>query len=491
MRKFWALLAILLLLTGCGNASGGQTGTEPTAQPAAGEENRYVSFDIYGVNDLHGRLADSATQPGLDELTTYLKQAVGENAILLATGDMWQGTAEANRTKGAIITEWMNGVGFAAMTLGGHEFDWGEAAIRANRELAEFPFLGINVYSRETNARAAYCESSLLLERDGVQIGIIGAIGDCENSISASSLENVYFQTGDALTALVQAEAEALRSRGADFIIYALHDGYTETYDGTNALPVETEALSGYYGSVLSQGIVDLVFEADTHYSYVLRDSQGVYHLQAGANNSGIAHARVLVDRVSGEKWVLNTELIGAGQYQLEQPDPLPEKLLEKYKEQIGSVNGVLGQNETYRNNYALSELVAELYCQAGLARWGEAYDIVLAGGYISCRSPGYLPTGPVTYSQLQELLPFDNQISLCSIRGRDLVKRFLETDNEAYHIKLTEYGEAIREAIDPEGIYYLVTDSYTAEYSYNNLTVVDHYDEDVFARDLLAEHLA
>ena len=70
-------------------------------------------------------------------------------------------------------------------------------------------------------------------------------------------------------------------------------------------------------------------------------------------------------------------------------------------------------------------------------------------------------------------------------------MKRFLETDNEAYHIKLTEYGEAIREAIDPEGIYYLVTDSYTAEYSYNNLTVVETYDPDVYARDLLAAYFS
>ena len=41
---------------------------------------------------------------------------------------------------------------------------------------------------------------------------------------------------------------------------------------------------------------------------------------------------------------------------------------------------------------------------------------------------------------------------------------------------------------IDPDGIYYVVTDSYSANYSYNNMTVVEIYADDIFARDLVAE---
>ena len=150
-----------------------------------------------------------------------------------------------------------------------------------------------------------------------------------------------------------------------------------------------------------------------------------------------------------------------------------------------------LGINGQYRNNYALSELVAQLYCQKGVEKWGKEYDIVLGGGYISCRSPGYLNPGEVTYSQLQSLLPFDNAITLCSIRGSDLVSKFLETDNSAYHIKTTDYGKSIRQKIDPNATYYVVTDSYTADYAYNHMTVIDIYDEETFARDLVAAYIA
>ena len=486
MKKLCLLLAFLLLLSGCGQKSG-------RIEPTLGEnrsENTLVILDIYAINDLHGKLADTDYQPGVDELSTYLKRAQSGNAILLSTGDMWQGTSESNLTNGFIVTEWMNQMNFAAMTMGGHEYDWGEDWIRQNEQLADFPFLGINVYSRKTNAQVDYCQSSVVVEIEGVQIGIIGAIGDCYYSIASQHTQDVYFKTGAELTALVKEESEKLRSQGVDFIIYAIHDGYDQNTSDTNALTVGEQELASYYDTALSDGYVDLVFEADSHYWYVLMDQYGVYHLQGGGNNSGLAHAMVLIDKESGTSSVLTAELLPNSKYSTIEDDPVVEELLEKYAEQIAPAARILGINGQYRNNRQICQLVADLYCQKGVEKWGAAYDIVLGGGYISCRSPGYMSAGEVSYSHLQSLLPFDNQITLCSIQGRDLIDRFLETDNDAYFIKTTDYGENIQESIDPNATYYLVTDSYCADYSYNNLTVIDTYDENIFARDLVAEYI-
>lgn len=481
MKKLCFLLALLLLLTGCGK-DGGKTPHPDTA-------DRMVSFDIYAINDLHGRLADTDDQSGLDELSTYLKMQTG-NGILLSVGDMWQGTAEANLTRGLIITEWMNRMDFTAMTLGGHEFDWGEAWLRENSQLAEFPFLGINVYSRDTDERVDYCQSSLTVDIQGAQIGIIGAIGDCYSSISAEFTKNLYFKTGDELTALVKAEAEKLRSQGADFIIYTVHDGYDRNTPDTDAMTVADGELAGYYDTALSDGYVDLVFEADSHYWYVLKDQRGVYHLQGGGNNDGLSHARVMIDKVCGTSTVLTAELIPDSTYQYMADDPVVEELLEQYADQIAPAERILGNNSQYRSNDEISQLVADLYCSKGLEKWGEDYDIVLGGGYLSCRSPGYLNPGQVSYRQLLSLLPFDNQITLCSIRGRDLTGKFLENRHSTYHIQTTDYGDSIRHSIDPDATYYVVTDSYTAYYPYNNMTVIDIYEENIFARDLVADHV-
>lgn len=475
MKKLCFLLILTILLAGCSSQN-----SQPSNQATM------VSFDIYAINDLHGKFLDTHQQPGLDELSTYLKQS--ENTILLSTGDMWQGTSESNLTHGFLITDWMNRMDFTAMTLGGHEFDWGEEWVRKNDALAEFPFLGINVYSRETDERVDYCQSSLMVDKDGVQIGIIGAIGDCYYSISSQYTEDIYFKTGPQLTELVKAESEKLRSQGADFIIYTIHDGYDQTDD--EPISVGHQELKSYYDTSLSDGFVDLVFEADSHYWYTLVDEHGVYHLQAGGNNQGIAHARVMIDSANGNSYVLISELVPNSQYADLQADPLVEQLKEKYAQQIAPSQKILGINGQYRNSRHICQLVADLYCAKGVEKWGAEYDIVLGGGYMSCRSPGYLLTGEVTYSQLYSLLPFDNPIMLCSIKGRDLLSKFLETDHYAYYIKTTAYGEGIQDAIDPNGTYYVVTDSYSAYYSYNNMTVIDVLDETTFARDLLAAYI-
>ena len=482
VKKFCIWLVLVLLLTGCGRA-------EP--QSPGDQSLELVTFDIYAINDLHGKLADSDSQSGVDELTTYLKQAQqSKNTIILSTGDMWQGASESNLTGGLIVTDWMNQLGFSAMVLGGHEFDWGEDAIRQNAEQAAFPLLGINVYNRTTNTQVDYCQSSVVIQIDGAQIGIIGAIGDCYGSIDSENVRDITFKTGPELTTLVKSEARKLRSEGVDFIIYAIHDGYTTTTNDTQALSVNGNQLKKYYDISLSDGDIDLVFEADTHYWYTLQDPFGVYHLQAGGNNAGIAHARVLIDCTNQSSMVLSPELIPASKYNYLEDDPIVETLLDKYAQQIAPAYKVLGNNGQYRNGASICRLVADLYCKKGVEKWGADYDIVLGGGYISCRSPGYLPAGEVQYSQLQALLPFDNEISLCSIRGRDLISKFLETTNSAYYIQTTPYGESIRDQIDPNATYYVVTDSYTAGYSYNNMTVIDTYSKTLFARDLLAEYI-
>ena len=71
MKKLCFLLALLLLLTGCGN----KAEVTQTTQPSTNRESVLVAFDIYAVNDLHGKLSDTDAQPGVDELSTYLKQA--------------------------------------------------------------------------------------------------------------------------------------------------------------------------------------------------------------------------------------------------------------------------------------------------------------------------------------------------------------------------------------------------------------------------------
>ena len=507
MKKLCLLLALLLVLTGCGKEGGKPEQTTAPAYPNDSghvdknddglcddcQEVMLVTFDVYAINDLHGKLTDGENHPGVDELTTYLKQQrkASPNMILLSSGDMWQGAPESNLTKGQIITDWMNQMDFDCMTMGNHEYDWGQDPIRENKALAQFPFLGINIFDRATSQRVDYCDSSTVVEFEGLQVGIIGAIGDCYSSIASEHSGDFYFKTGHELTELVKAESQKLRSEGVDYIIFSIHDGHDETTVGNSAETISSNKLSTYYDDMLSDGYVDLMFEAHTHQKYVLVDSHGVYHLQGGGDNTGISHASVMVNKANGNSTVITTEQLNTGTYALLEDDPVVNELMDKYAEQVAPAVRVVGNNAAYRNKYDICQLVADLYCDKGVEKWGKEYDIVLGGGFISCRAPGYLSAGEVKYGQLQSVLPFDNQITLCSILGRDLIDKFLETDHYAYYIKTTPYGESIRDSIDPYETYYVVTDSYSAYYARNNMTVIEIYGEKIFARDLLADYIS
>lgn len=479
---------------------------EPTQAPTQGECTRHVdeqndgrcdvcnvivvvAVDLYSINDLHGKVEDGENHPGVDELTTYLKREkrLNDHVVLLSAGDMWQGAAASNLTQGLIVTDWMNAMGFSAMTLGNHEYDWGGDPIRTNYSQANFPFLAINVYDRGTDSRVSYCKASTVVERGGIQIGIIGAMGDCYSSIAVDKVSDVYFKTGAELTRLVKAESDRLRSQGVDYIVYVIHDGYEQS-SGSSVNNVHGGQLKYYYDIELSNGYVDLVFEAHTHQRYILKDEYGVYHLQCGGDNKGISHVEISVNTANGKTKTRLTELVSTGAYANMEGDPIVNELLLKYDQEVSVSKNILGTNARQRSGSELCQYAAQMYYEKGLELWGDEYDIVLGGGFFSIRSPYNLPAGDVTYGQLQTLMPFDNNLVLCSIKGRDLQSKFFETDNDRYYIYYGEYGEQVRRNIDPDATYYIVVDSYTSPYAPNRLTEIARWEEKIYARDLLAD---
>ncbi len=473
----------MLILAGCGKKNNDGDIAEPCAVHTDTDDNGMcdeckmsvlVYLDLYSINDLHGKFEDTDSQPGVDELTTYLlnEKKRSNNVILLSAGDMWQGSPESNLTEGALMTEWMNELGFAAMTLGNHEFDWGESAIEENDALAEFPFLAINIFDRDTNERAEYCRPSVTLELEGVTVGIIGAIGDCYSSIAPDHSGGIYFKTGRELDSLVMAESKRLRENGADVIVYLVHDG------------------GGSVSDNITDGYVDVVFEGHSHKSYVRTDGNGVYHLQGGGDNDGLSYVTMTFNTANQKVSVLNARVFKTDSYQHMPDAPIVGELLEKYKDEIAEGDEILGQNASLRRSDYLCSLVARLYYEKGIELWSKDYDIILGGGYLSARSPYELEKGDVKYGDLYSIFPFDNPLVLCSVKGRDLIDKFIETNNSKYYVYMGKNPEEIAKNIDENGTYYIVVDSYTSTYAPNRLTEIVRFEQSLYARDLLAEFI-
>lgn len=446
-----------------------------------------TSVYFYSVNDLHGKFNTTDPNDGVEKMSTYLRnaQTANDNTVIFSAGDMWQGSMESNATKGNIVTEWMNDIGFAAMAMGNHEFDWGQNAIRANAELADFPLLAINIFSKTTNERVDYCDTSAMLEYDGVKIGVIGAIGKgCYQDIAVEHVQGLEFKEESALTALVKAESIRLREQGADMVVYLLHDGSSS---------------KSQYDPALSNGYVDVVFEGHTHKAYQSQDSYGVWHVQAGGDNgTGISHAKFNVNLSTETITAETAKVINKSTYASLTADPIVNQLLQKYDAALAPLRTTIGYNTKQRDYDGLGEYAAKSYFAVGMSRWGNnpAYQgkIVLGGGYIGVRSPYKLYVGNVTYAELYPLFPFDNALVLCKVSGARLKAQFINATNEKYYMYYGVDGKAIKNNIVDSETYYVVVDTYCANYSfypYGYLEIVEYYDAGgtYFGRDAIADY--
>lgn len=455
-----------------------------------------VKLDFYGFNDTHGNVLDSSAGAGITKVSTFIKQkSENQNSVLISSGDMWQGSLESNSNRGELMMRWMDSLNFASMTIGNHEFDWGQSIIERNASNFKTPILGINILDKDTKERVPYAKASTIIERGDARIGIIGAIGNCYNSISYSQVTDVTFAldtpTGeDELSKLVKAESTRLREEeDCDFIVFSLHG--------------DTSDASTYYNVELSaQGYVDLVFEGHTHTETHYIDEGGVHHFQSSAGGSlSINHIQIDLNTGSDSYEVTFDErkdvywLNSNSVYSLKE-DETASSILNEYNYDEYYVP--IGHNSKNRSSTEMRQLVASLYLNYGQRKWMEyANEIAFGGGFVSIRGEGYLPAGDVTYAQLNVLFPFDNNILLTKIYGNTMKSIYFNSTNKNYFMAYSEYGQQLKfyqdQVVDNE-LYYVVMDTYTFDYIYqngHNPVKVDVYQEGgYYARDLLTDYI-
>lgn len=442
-----------------------------------------VIIDIYAFNDTHENVMDTSTSAGIAKTATYIKNKRKENpnTIVLSSGDMWQGSMYSNNTKGKLMSEWLNELGCSSMTLGNHEFDWFDTAIKENIKISNFPYLGINILSNDTSSRVDYLNASTTLEIDGFKIGIIGAIGNCYSSISGSRVRDIRFAIYDELTKLVQDESNRLRNvENCDYIIYSFHSSQY-----------------GYDTDLSTGGYVDISFEGHSHSQYTTQDSGGVYHLQGKGYNQSFSHAKIKVDPTTKEVSYLDVTPINTSTLLDLEDDANTLAIIDKYSSEIGNPDEIIGYNSKLRDSDELREIVAELYLKQGLKEWGDSYDIALAGGYMSVRSPHNLPIGNVTVSAVYNLFPFDNDLTVSRANGSFISSCYVNSTNSNY---FTAYNSPYSKSYDylSSSLYYLVCDTYGSDfYVYGNGYRESYQFEEVvkstsnkYARDLLMDYI-
>jgi 2',3'-cyclic-nucleotide 2'-phosphodiesterase (5'-nucleotidase family) len=459
------------------------------------------TIQVITTNDVHGQIEQTSTLPGIKKFAAGIKQAQSNSTynILIDNGDLWQGGVESYLSDGRIMSDVYAELGYEGVTLGNHEFDWGEQLVEDHIDYAPFPYLANNIRYKSNDLSPSWVTPYKLIQRNGVKIGIIGSIGDVYSSISYSQVSHLRFLTGSELTAQIKLDSNALKAQGAQFIIYSIHDGAsTSPTDGFSTITNGSDRVF-YDINQLSGDYVDLVLQGHTHQRYAAYDSKGVWHIQNSGYGATFYTVQLQCDYdVINDKYNVSTSLNSSNNwyytnsYTSSLPDHSVVSMIDDwYKEHVYDEvkNEILTDSSNPGfNSTQIRNKIAELYYTYGLETEGVgATTPIIGGGYLSVRSPFNLPSGAgVTYGDVFNLLPFDNQIVLCSILGDDLINRFILNTSYFTYPYVSEYS------INPDDTYYIVTDSYNLDFSLNNLTLVNDYTSDygLYARDLYADFL-
>jgi 5'-nucleotidase len=373
-----------------------------------------VHVVIAATTDVHGtidRLPVFATE------IRALRAANPGHVILVDSGDVYQGTLESNFFEGEPLTKTFDAIGYDAVAVGNHEFDYGLAALKKNAANATWPFLAANLVERSSGATPSWAHKSKLVTIDGAKIGIIGlSTPDTPNTTTPENIVTLRF---DDPVAATTAEAAELRKRGADAIVVIAHMGggckdMNDVNDVASCDPAQ-EAMS--YLRALPPHAVDAYFGGHTH-QQMRQIVAGVPAVQAKPYGREFSEVDLWIDRVQHR--VVRSEIRPMAEVAGAARDEQVAAILKPYADRVAAKkNEPLGirLGDRFTRQYHAESPLGDLL--ADLAReWGNADAAFVNSGGIRID----LQPGELTYGTFFELYPFDNFPSIAEMTGQQII---------------------------------------------------------------------
>jgi 2',3'-cyclic-nucleotide 2'-phosphodiesterase/3'-nucleotidase len=392
------------------------------------------TFDLIEVTDFHGYLQNpSKLSDGSDILqqraAVMAKQIkdiklANPNTIILSGGDMFQGTPLSNVLKGQPVIAMMNSIGFDAMALGNHEYDWGIDAIintqTATLKNSSIPVLAANVFDKTTNKPISYVKPYIMLQIDGVKIAIIGIIDHREFPyiIMPAFIHNVDFKDP---VPIVNTLASQLRKNGAQIIVVLAHMG--AFYDK------KSHAATGNLIDFANQVVgVDAIFGGHTH-TIVTTKVHGIPVGVAGSYGRGYIELKLTLNpngKVFSDSMRYHKT---AKLYNVTSPigDPDVQAIVDKANRVVGAkFHEVIGTATINLTRYQS----AHPYGDSVLGNWAAEVTRKAVGADFGFANNGGLridiSKGNITVGDIYQLMPFDNTLVTMKMTGAQ-IKTILE----------------------------------------------------------------
>lgn len=360
---------------------------------------------ILHTNDVHGRIASFADGEqeigGLARLATLvddIRAQYGDAVILLDAGDTLHGTNIVNLFQGRSIVEVMNAMGYSAMTLGNHDFNYGQEVLLERMADAKFPFLAANVI---TESGEVFTYSALVQQVGELRVGIIG-VSSVETPV-ATHPNNVVGLTFRDPIEVADYLAKRIRP-DVDVLVGLTHIGYSEDLKLAEAVPEFDVIVGGHSHTKLEEAV----------------DVGGVLIVQTHEWARNLGFVRLEVE----DRTVVDYEARLIPVTDAVEPHPEIQAIYDKWEvllsERLNEVVGKTavffdGERENVRTQETnLGNLIADIMREATGA------DIALTnGGGIRAS----LPQGDITVGDIYTVLPFDNTLTVIEITGRQLLE--------------------------------------------------------------------
>ncbi len=434
------------------------TPTETTASSTATDSIEAV---IIHTNDVHGRILEEKGVIGDAKAAAVIEEERSkvENTIVVDAGDAFQGLPISNSTKGEDRANIMNQVGYDAMAVGNHEFDFGMDQAIKYKETLNFPLLSANTYVN----RARVFEASAIVDKTPTVVGdefVVIGVTTPETAIKThpKNIEGVTF--ADPITevnkVIDEVEARALADNRVynNYIILA-HLGVDAT------TPVE------WRGSTLAEALSQnsklagkrvIVIDGHSHTVQSATYGDNVNYNQTGSYLNNIGKVTLKSEQLLGE-----ASLISAADTASVTPDDLITELVNEIKVKYEAENAqvVIENNPVELNGERSNVRVRETnlgnavtdaiyaYGQTGFSN-KTSLAVTNGGGLRATIAKDQ----PVTKGDIIAVLPFGNIISQITVTGQQIQDMFtkslssvLQTDKETGKFILDENGAPLFEA--------------------------------------------
>lgn len=411
-----------------------------------------VHVTLLGTNDLHGHLEALPVLAGYVRVVREARARDHGGVLLVDAGDLFQGTLASNLLEGAPVIAAYNALGYDAVAIGNHDFDYGSldaapvgaasaldprGALLARAAEARFPFLTANVLDARTRTpvRWQHVVPSMRLEVAGITVALIGVTSAA--TLHTTLFANVQDLAMDPPLEAILAESARARREGVTLVIVVAHLGgrCVDVSDANDASSCDPGEEIMQVANALPAGTVDAMVAGHTHQamanvihgvpvieSWALGRAFGRMDFQVDPASRRVLSRRVSAPRELCVRPVTPTAPCETAPYEghVIEPDARVATLLAPALERARAfgdrpigVTLASGVHTEYDRESPLGNLLADVLREATPG----ADVAVLNGGGIRAD----LPRGAITYGAVYEAMPFDNRVAVVRMRGQGL----------------------------------------------------------------------